>query len=219
MFDLKQAQQLHQGWLGAEFLALFVLLPVSFSMPYPIVYKIGLTLAGFIYILIVLYQNEYRLFQSITLNWTAFWKSVGIRFIGIAIVTLLYVYWQDKSLLFFVPRNNPGLFGIIVLVYALLSVWPQEVIYRTFFFERYKHWFKDQRLLCFVNAIVFSLAHLFFRNTLVLLLTFLGGLLFAFTYLRFKSTLAVSVEHAIYGNWLFAIGMGEMLAFPGMEAP
>jgi hypothetical protein len=23
-----------------------------------------------------------------------------------------------------------------------------------------------------------------------------------------------SIEHAIYGNWLFTIGMGEMLAFP-----
>jgi hypothetical protein len=24
----------------------------------------------------------------------------------------------------------------------------------------------------------------------------------------------VSIEHAIYGNWLFTVGMGEMLAFP-----
>jgi hypothetical protein len=27
----------------------------------------------------------------------------------------------------------------------------------------------------------------------------------------------VSIEHAIYGNWLFTVGMGQMLAFPGME--
>jgi membrane protease YdiL (CAAX protease family) len=69
-----------------------------------------------------------------------------------------------------------------------------------------------------VNAIVFSLAHIFFKNTLVLVLTFIGGLLFAYTFVKTKSTTLVSIEHALYGNWLFTVGMGEMLAFPGQEA-
>ena len=72
-------------------------------------------------------------------------------------------------------------------------------------------------MFIFLNATLFSLAHIFFRNTLVLILTFLGGLLFAFTYHKSKSTLLVSIEHAIYGNWLFTVGMGEMLAFPGAD--
>jgi membrane protease YdiL (CAAX protease family) len=71
--------------------------------------------------------------------------------------------------------------------------------------------------LVFINGVLFSLAHLFFRNTLVSVLTFLGGLLFALTFLKYKSTLLVSIEHALYGNWLFTVGMGQMLAFPGME--
>jgi CAAX protease family protein len=69
-------------------------------------------------------------------------------------------------------------------------------------------------LLLFVNAIVFSLGHIFFRNTLVLVLTFFGGLLFAYTFSKTKSTLLVSIEHAIYGCWLFTVGMGSMLGFP-----
>lgn len=45
--------------------------------------------------------------------------------------------------------------------------------------------------------------------------TFLiGGILFVITYTKSKSILLTSAEHAIYGNWLFTIGMGEMLAFP-----
>ncbi|MAK35391.1 MAG: CPBP family intramembrane metalloprotease, partial [Flavobacteriaceae bacterium] len=28
----------------------------------------------------------------------------------------------------------------------------------------------------------------------------------------------VTIEHALYGNWLFTVGMGQMLAFPGMES-
>jgi membrane protease YdiL (CAAX protease family) len=58
------------------------------------------------------------------------------------------------------------------------------------------------------------LAHLFFKNTLVIVLTFLGGILFAITYHKTNSTLLVSIEHAIYGCWLFTVGMGSMLGFP-----
>jgi membrane protease YdiL (CAAX protease family) len=55
---------------------------------------------------------------------------------------------------------------------------------------------------------------MFLKNSLVMLLTFLGGILFAITFHKTRSTLLVSIEHAIYGIWLFTVGMGEMLAFP-----
>ena len=74
--------------------------------------------------------------------------------------------------------------------------------------------FTNKRLFIFINAILFALGHLFFRNTLVLFLTFLGGLLFAITFNKTNSTILVSIEHAIYGCWLFTVGMGEMLGFP-----
>ncbi len=98
--------------------------------------------------------------------------------------------------------------------YSLFSVYPQEIIYRTFYFKRYSALFKNEKLFIFVNALVFSLAHLFFKSSLVIVLTFLGGLLFALTYLKTKSILLVSIEHAIYGCWLFTAGMGSMLGFP-----
>lgn len=66
----------------------------------------------------------------------------------------------------------------------------------------------------FLNAIVFSLGHIFFKNSLVIILTFLGGILFAITFNKTKSTLLVSIEHVIYGCWLFTVGMGAMLGFP-----
>lgn len=68
-----------------------------------------------------------------------------------------------------------------------------------------------------INAIIFSLAHLFFKNGLVLLVTFIGGVIFSLTYLKFKSTALVTIEHALYGNWLFTVGMGQMLDFPGFD--
>ena len=139
--------------------------------------------------------------------------------IPIAGLTIAYVLWVDPQALFYVPMNDPRLYVIILFVYTFLSVWPQEVLYRTFFINRYEGLFGNRAVLVGVNAVVFSLAHLFFRNTLVLVLTLIGGVLFALTFLKFRSTTMVSVEHAIYGNWLFTVGMGQMLAFPGMEGP
>jgi membrane protease YdiL (CAAX protease family) len=48
----------------------------------------------------------------------------------------------------------------------------------------------------------------------VLCITIIGGVIFAITFLRTRSLLLTSIEHALYGSWLFTAGMGEMLAFP-----
>ena len=202
-----------------ELFILFVLLPVSLALPFDYKIKGILILLGFSYLLFVMLRIEKVSFKiNKGLGWNHFWKRILLLFLGIVAVTTGYVYFVDASKLFCVPLNKTRLWVIILLVYTFLSVWPQELIYRTFFFTRYERLFENKKLFIFVNAILFSLAHIFFRNTLVILLTFVGGLLFGFTYLKTKSTLLVSIEHAIYGNWLFTVGMGQMLAFPGMES-
>jgi len=129
-------------------------------------------------------------------------------------LTIGYVYFTDVSKLFIVLKSKPVLWISILFFYSVFSVYPQELIYRTFFFVRYESLFKNKSLLIFVNAIAFCLVHFFFQNTLVLILTFLGGILFALIFVKTKSTLLVTIEHAIYGSWLFTVGMGEMLGFP-----
>ncbi len=208
-----------KNYLLTELFVLFILLPLSLLLPKLFILKGILMLIGFLYVFFVLFKIEKMPFQlPKNLDLKSFFKRTFILFIGIAIITTLYVYFVDANKLFCVPLNKPKLWIIILLVYSFLSVWPQEIIYRTFFYTRYAHLFSSEKLLVFVNAIIFSLAHLFFRNTLVIVLTFVGGLLFGMTYLKTKSTLLVSIEHAIYGNWLFTVGMGAMLAFPGMES-
>lgn len=202
-----------------EFFVLFVLLPVSLALPFDFRYKGMSILAAFVYLIVVLFLKtgtRFRIQKGI--DWKKFGQRIFIQLVIIAGITTLCVWLIKPNALFCVPRSNLPLFGIILLVYTFLSVWPQEVIYRTFYFTRYSDLFPSKKLLIFVNAIVFSLAHIFFKNTLVLVLTFIGGLLFAYTYVKTKSTTLVSIEHALYGNWLFTVGMGEMLAFPGQEA-
>lgn len=205
-------------YLLTELFLLFVALPTSLLLPYDFSVKAGSILIAFCYLVYVLLKKTTISFKvKKGIRWRSFWKQTLVKFAVIAVITAVYVYIVDAPKLFCVPKNNPTLWVLILFVYTFLSVWPQEVIYRTFFFERYANFFADKRLLIFVNAVVFCLAHLFFKNVLVTVLTFIGGLLFAYTYYKTKSTTLVSIEHALYGNWLFTVGMGEMLAFPGME--
>ena len=199
----------------AEFFIIFVVIPVSFVINYSPWIKLGIGFSGFIYMIYVLLKVENLKFKvSKTIKWNPFWKATLIKFVLIAFLTTIFVCITDRESLFIVMLNKPLKWLAILFVYSFFSVYPQELLYRTFFFKRYYSLFKSEKVFIFINAILFSLAHLFFGSVLVLILTFLGGLLFAYTYKKTQSTLLVSIEHAIYGCWLFTVGMGAMLGFP-----
>lgn len=199
----------------AELFIIFVLVPVSFAITYPVWLKMTVGVLGFFYIIFILLRVEKNTFKMAeNLNWKAFWKRTFLHLLVIIAVTTCYVYITDKSQLFNVMLSNYKLWVFILFFYSLFSVYPQELIYRTFFFQRYQSLFKNEWLFIILNAALFSLAHIFFKNTLVMFLTFVGGILFALTFRKTKSTLLVSIEHAIYGCWLFTVGMGTMLGFP-----
>lgn len=50
--------------------------------------------------------------------------------------------------------------------------------------------------------------HIIFRNPVAPLLTLPGGYLFATTYTRTRSLLITGIEHALYGDLVFTIGLG-----------
>ncbi|MFT5257063.1 MAG: membrane protease YdiL (CAAX protease family) [Arenicella sp.] len=198
-----------------ELLIIFVFIPISFVFNYAPILKLVIGILGFTYITFVLFKVEkIKVHIEKNNNWQAFWKSTIIKLLIIAFITSLFVWFTEKESLFSVLLNKPKLWALILLFYSLFSVYPQELLYRTFFFKRYKILFKNEYVFIFINALLFSLAHLFFKNMLVLLLTFVGGILFAFTFKKTKSTFLVSIEHSIYGCWLFTVGMGNMLGFP-----
>ena len=198
-----------------ELFSIFVLVPVSFVLSFPIWIKMLLGVFGFVYVVFILLKAEKNKFKMApNLNWKLFWKQTALKLVAIAIITTGYMWFVDTDNLYVVILNKPLLWVMILFIYSFFSVYPQELIFRTFFFQRYQALFKDQYLFLVLNAALFSLAHLFFQNTLVMFLTFVGGLLFAFTFNKTKSTLLVTIEHAIYGCWLFTVGMGAMLGFP-----
>lgn len=200
---------------ASEFFIIFILVPISFALSYSIWIKLAIGFIGFFYVCYILIKFEKKKFKvSPNIDWKRFWEQTLVKLLVICVLTTLFVWITDRDALLNVLLYKPKLWVFILFVYSFFSVYPQELIYRTFYFNRYEVFFSNDNLLIFINAIVFALAHIFFKNTLVLILTFFGGLLFAITYIKTKSILLVSIEHAIYGCWLFTVGMGDMLGFP-----
>jgi membrane protease YdiL (CAAX protease family) len=96
-----------------------------------------------------------------------------------------------------------------MLAYPVLSVYPQGLLYRAFFFDRYATLFPGKWAMILASAAVFAFLHIIFRNWLAVALTFAGGLLFATRYSETGSMATSSLEHALYGCWLFTVGLGQ----------
>ncbi len=111
--------------------------------------------------------------------------------------------------LFSFPRFNPGLWMIIMVFYPVFSVWPQEVLYRAFFFHRYQRILTKPMAMVLASAFAFGFMHIVFMNPIAPVLCLLGGVLFAHTYERTRSVFAASFEHALYGCWVFTVGLGS----------
>ncbi len=106
-------------------------------------------------------------------------------------------------------RQHPAFWAVVMVAYPWLSVYPQGVIYRAFFFERYAALFPGKWAMIVASAAAFALMHLIFRNWLAVALTFGGGLLFAWRYAETGSLATSCFEHALYGCWLFTVGLGQ----------
>jgi hypothetical protein len=106
-------------------------------------------------------------------------------------------------------REHPGFWALVMVAYPVLSVYPQGLLYRAFFFERYESLFPGNWTMNLASAAAFAFLHIIFRNWLAVGLTFCGGLLFATRYAETGSLATSSFEHALYGCWLFTVGLGQ----------
>jgi membrane protease YdiL (CAAX protease family) len=136
-------------------------------------------------------------------------KELLLSFAVTAALIAVLLAWLDPEKLFWLPRHRPVLWAVVMVAYPVLSVYPQELIYRAFFFHRYRPLFGQGRGMILASATAFGFMHLLFRNWIAVLLTLAGGLVFARRYRASRSLLLTSLEHALYGQWIFTVGLGE----------
>lgn len=130
-------------------------------------------------------------------------------FLFVALGLWLGVRWLAPGLEWSFVRQHPAFWAVVMVAYPVLSVYPQGVLYRAFFFERYAGLFPGKWAMIVASAVAFAFLHIIFRNSLAVALTFCGGLLFAMRYAQTGSLATSSFEHAIYGCWLFTVGLGQ----------
>lgn len=129
-----------------------------------------------------------------------------------AVALTAAVWFFHRDYFFLLPRRAPAFWLLIMTLYPVISVVPQEIIYRVYFLHRYERLFRRPAHAIAACALVFGLHHLVFHNWVAVVLTIAGGLKFALTYRKTRSLLVVCIEHALYGGLLFTIGLGHFFA-------
>jgi len=128
----------------------------------------------------------------------------GVLLVLLAVAVRIFA----PELLFSFVKRSPGFWALVMVAYPLVSVFPQELLYRAFFFNRYQPLFGTGWALLAASALAFGFVHIIFGNWLSVVLCIVGGFLFALTYQRTGSLLLACLDHALYGNFIFTIGLG-----------
>ncbi|MEC3953773.1 CPBP family intramembrane glutamic endopeptidase [Nocardia sp. CDC153] len=131
--------------------------------------------------------------------------TAGVNAVALTAATAV-VHRND---LFDLPRRNPLIWLAVMVLYPVLSVYPQELIFRSFLFHRYKPVFGEGPGMVAASAAAFGYVHILFGSWFSVAASGVGGWLFAARYLRTRSLFTASVEHAAYGMLIFTIGLGR----------
>lgn len=148
------------------------------------------------------------------LNCFSNWRMLAIRFAIVASFLSLYTVLVEPKNAMAILRLDFTRWALIMIAYPALSVVPQEIIYRVLFFHRYGPLFNETRMRVLVNAVLFAFGHILFRNWVAIIGAFIASLLWATTYLGSRSLLIVTIEHALYGNLVFTLGIGHYFYSP-----
>lgn len=208
-------------WLWVEMLVLFVAAPVGvtyaiFGLGYSL-FEVMMPIFA-VFILFLALDRSFswrRLFLTIPQ-----WQHVlGIILLfavsAPAIIWFTQTYYPKLFLNF--PRRAPDVWLFVMIFYPLVSVVTQELVYRIFFFHRYAVLFGGRLwLIVLANGALFALGHIMFGNVQAVVISLIGGLIFAYRYGATGSFWAVALEHTLYGNLIFTVGLGRFF-FTGVS--
>ena len=203
--------------LWIEFLALFGMIPGLYALGFMPVPKIPVLLAFFLCCLVYLVRRErfgkYHFLNGLRAAPQAL-RPILLRSALVFLLSACTVLAIDPGLLFAFPKTRPRLWLLVMLLYPLLSAYPQETIYRAFLFKRYKPIMPSTTALTLSSVLAFSFLHIIFGNWIAVMLTLPAGYLFTRTYLATDSLMLASLEHALYGCAIFTTGLGRFFYNP-----
>lgn len=198
-------------WLLIEFSLVFIGLPLLILEIKNRSLMAGLVWGGALLVAYILWRVYHRNFFALW-NWGGFIKGLPrvLKHFAIGAPVLALIAWvmlPDQFLS--MPFERTDLWLKIMLLYPMLSVLPQEIIYRSFMYTRYGPVFGHGSLFVVVSAAAFGFMHIMFLNPVAVGLCLAGGFLFAEHYRRHQSLALACFEHALYGCLVFTLGLGR----------
>lgn len=194
-----------------EFIALFWITPpvLAYLKPHGFIY-LALWIVAFLAWLWMRSHGyslkedwNHKIFGKISL------RSIALQLSTATLALFIFTIIMIPDHLFSLPLQRPGVWVMVMILYPLLSVIPQEILFRSFFFKRYQALFSTQQNLIIINALSFGWVHVILLNWVAVVFSAVGGLIFARTYAKTGSLAATSAEHAIYGCIIFTLGLGR----------
>jgi len=136
------------------------------------------------------------------------------RFGASAVVLTAFVLLLMPERLFAFPRAEPRIWLMVMLLYPLVSAALQELTYRALFYRRYAEQFSSRASRTTANIALFAWLHVFFPTPPSIALSIVLGAFLTHTYERTRSFRLVWLEHSLYGNFVFTIGLGHWFYYP-----
>lgn len=206
-----QAFLMHRAVLALEFLLLCVVLPtciIVFRLA-PDMFMFLWGAAGYCMLIywLLFYEGQKALWHWDAVTWGNM-KPILLRWVAASIFMLVFIWLYDPEKMFGLLSRHPEFVPFLLLAYPILSALPQEFIFCSYFFKRYAPFFQSERARIIASAIVFAYAHVLFINWVAPVFSFVAGLIFAITYAKTRSLALVTIEHGLYGNVLFLVGLG-----------
>lgn len=210
-------QTLWKGMKGkyfriTELILLFFLSPllISFYRVELKLFIIPLIVVLAVYCFVVLFTDKSFNRKKLTINKKerVILKPILYRAVIGSVTLIIFMFFLIPELLFNFPINSTGLWIAVILIYPLFSVYPQEIIFRTYIFHRYSDLFSNRQAFLIFNAILFGVAHIVYGNWIAVVLSSIGGYFFASTYNSTKSTIITALEHGFWGDLIFTSGLG-----------
>ena len=192
-----------------ELLSIFIGIPLLLKFAVaPVLKLIPLFLVFVIYFFILLRDKTFKR-RQFRLNGFKAWIMILWRSSIMLLFLICFTWFTYPSQFLNLPAHEPSLWLMLVFVYPLFSVVPQEFIFRAYFYHRFHGLVSNRNILVLINAALFSFSHIVFENWVAIIFTFIASIMFSLTYLRHRSYTIVVLEHTIYGLLIFTIGPGQ----------
>lgn len=198
-------------YIAIEFCILCLIVPgyIIYSKSAPFMFFFLWSAAAYSLCILLLFYREHieTIWKFSSITWENL-KPILLRFVLACIGMTIFLYLYDPDRMLYIVHERPHIIPFLFIAYPLISALPQELVFCSFFFERYKGFFGKGLKMVAASAIIFAYAHILYINPVAPTLSLIAGVIFALTYLKTRSLALVTLEHGLYGNFLFIIGLG-----------